>query len=97
MREQEYKCVIKDLVSKLYFVSDTFIEPKMTLFFSMHGSRGVDRVSRPPLKDHKNKRFLSNIGPGPLKITKLPSQIQCWGIIGTPAKRHLNGISMAGR
>ena len=30
------------------------------------------------------------------KITKLPSQIQCWAIIGLPAKLHLNGVSLAG-
>ena len=36
----------------------------------------VDRVSRPPpLKNHKSIRFLSNIGPDPLKITKLPNQL----------------------
>ena len=28
----------------------------------------------PPLKNHKNIGFLSNTGPDPLKITKLPSQ-----------------------
>ena len=34
---------------------------------------------------------LSNTGSDPLKITKLyQSSIQCWAIIGPPAKRHLN-------
>ena len=27
-----------------------------------------------PLENHKNKGFLSNAGPDPLKVTKLPSQ-----------------------
>ena len=34
------------------------------------GAGGPD----PPLKNHKNIGFPSNIGPDPLKITKLPSQ-----------------------
>ena len=25
------------------------------------------------------------------------ASIQCWAIFGTPAKRHLNGVSLAGR
>ena len=37
--------------------------------------------SRPPLplKNHKNLEFLSNTGPDPLKITKLPSQHSMFG------------------
>ena len=50
---------------------------------------------------HKNIGSLSNIGTDPLekkhKATKKPARIQCWAIIGTPAKRHLNGVSLAGR
>ena len=46
-----------------------------------------------PLENDKNIGFLSNTCPDPLKITKLPIQIQCWAIIGPPAKR----ISLAGR
>ena len=49
----------------------------------------------PPLKNHKNKGFFSNTGPDPLKNHK--ASIQCWAIIGSPAKRHLNGVSLAGR
>ena len=41
--------------------------------YNMDGSRG-GRGSRPPLKNHKNKGFLSNTGPDRLKFTKLPSQ-----------------------
>ena len=36
--------------------------------------RGEDRGRDPPPENHKNIGFLSNIGPDPLKITKLPSQ-----------------------
>ena len=32
-----------------------------------------------PLKNHQNIGFLSNTGPDPLKITKLPSQHSMWG------------------
>ena len=35
----------------------------------MGGSRAGYRGSGPPLKNHKNIGFLSNTGPGPLKIT----------------------------
>ena len=34
------------------------------------GTGGLD----PPLENYKNIGFLSNTGPDPLKITKLPSQ-----------------------
>ena len=43
--------------------------------------------------DPQNIGFLSNTGPDPLKNHK--ASIQCWAIIGTPAKRHLNGVSLA--
>ena len=35
---------------------------------------GGGRESGPHLKNHKNIGFLSNTGPDPLKITKIPSQ-----------------------
>ena len=34
-----------------------------------------------PLKNHKNIGFLSNTGPDPLKITKLPSQHSMLGYL----------------
>ena len=43
----------------------------------------------PPLKNHKNIGFLSNTGSDPLKNCSYQASIQCWAIIGTPAKRHL--------
>ena len=60
----------------------------------MGGTGGPDPL---PLKNHKYLGFLSNTDQNPLEITKLPSQIQCWAIIATPAKRHLNGVSLAGQ
>ena len=39
-------------------------------FKDMHGSRGGDRGSGPPLKNHKNIGFLNNTGPDPLKNIK---------------------------
>ena len=52
------------------------------------GGGGENRRSGPPLKNHKNIGFPSNIGPDPLKITKQNYlvSIQCWAIIGMPAK-----------
>ena len=38
-----------------------------------------DRRSGPPLENYKNIGFLSNIGPDPLKITKLPNQYSMLG------------------
>ena len=50
-----------------------------------------------PLKSRKNIGFLSITGPDPLKIRIYQASIQCWAIIGPPAKHHLNGVSLAGR
>ena len=48
-----------------------------------------------PEGNHKNIGFLSDTGPDPLKNHK--ATIQCWAIIGTPAKRNLNGLLLAGQ
>ena len=46
-----------------------------------------------PLKNHKNIGFSSNIGPDPLKISKLPSQHSMLG-----HHRHASeGVLLAGR
>ena len=91
-----------------YFVRDStrFSElPRLHLllpniswvFKSMRGSRrGSD-----PLKNRKNIGFLSNTGLDLLKFSKFSklseASIQWLAIIGTQAKRHLNGVSFAGR
>ena len=60
---------------------------------SSEGTGGQD-----PLENHKNIGFLSKIDPDPLKNHKnYQASIQCRAIIGTPAKRHLNGVSLADR
>ena len=41
------------------------------------------------MKNHKNIALSSNTGPHPLKNRSYQDTIQCWAIIGTPAKRHL--------
>ena len=43
-----------------------------------------------PLENNKNIGFLSNTGPDPLKITKLPIQHSMLGHYGPLAKRHLD-------
>ena len=58
------------------------------------GGGGGGRGSRPPEKS-QNIGFLSKTGLNPLENHK--ATIQCWAIIGPPAKRHLNGVSLAGR
>ena len=68
----------------------------------MHGSRGGgDRgpdPPPPPLKNYKAIWFLSNTGPDHLENHKAAKpSIQCWAIIGSPVKRHLNGFSLVDR
>ena len=54
----------------------------------MRGSRGLgDRGSGPSLKNHKNIGFPSNTGPDPIKV-------ECWAILGTPAKWRFAGGPM---
>ena len=64
---------------------------------NMCRSRGGDRGSGPPLENYKNIGFLSNIGPDPLKITKLPIQHSMLGhhrpARDTPFKCVNSGIS----
>ena len=55
----------------------------------MCGSRGGDRGFETLLKNHKNIGFPSNTCPDPLKSHSYQASIQCWAIIGTPAKRNL--------
>ena len=65
---------------------------------SRGGSGGGDRGSGPSVENHKNiVVFFNNTGPDPLKIVKLPSQLSILGHIGTPAKCHLYGVSLADR
>ena len=49
------------------------------------GAGGPD----PPPEKSQNIGFSSNTGPDPLKNHCYQASIQCWAIIGTPAKRHL--------
>ena len=67
--------------------------------FRMGGSTWGQGV-RTPLKNLKKYiGFHSNTGRSgfPEIAQGYKSSIQCWAIIGTPAKRHLNGVSLAGR
>ena len=74
----------------LVFLFDSDLSSNM----GMCGSRGGQGV-RTPLKNHKNIGFSSNTGPDPLKNRSYQASIQCWAIIGTPAKRH-SGIAYSG-
>ena len=55
----------------------------------MGGSRGGDRGSGPPWKFTKIKGFLAILVRSPWKSQSYQASIQCWAIIGTPAKRRL--------
>ena len=69
----------------------------------MRGSTGVGGgVGRgsgppPPLKNHKDIGFPSNIDLDPLKITKLPSQHSMLGHHWHASETPFNGVSLAGR
>ena len=41
--------------------------------------------------------FLSILVRFPLKSQSYQASIRCWAISGTPSKRHLNGVSLAGQ
>ena len=56
-----------------------------------------DRGSGPPLENYKNIGFLSNTGPDPLKITKLPIQHSMLGHHWPASETLFNGDSKAGR
>ena len=60
----------------------------------MGGSRGGERGSGPPLKNHKNIGFLCNTGPDPLKNHKATKPAFN---VGPASARQRNAISMAGR
>ena len=52
----------------------------------------------PPLKNHKNIGFSQQYwSESPEKSQSYKASIQCWAIMGPPAKRHLNDVSLVGR
>ena len=54
---------------------------------------GEQGVRTPPYLKIKTIKGFSNTGPYPLENPK----VQCWATNGPPAKRHLNGVSLAGQ
>ena len=64
------------------------------MWFCTGGYRGGTGGPDPPsLKNHKNIGFLSNTGPDPLKVTKLPILCHHRPASETP----LYGVSLAGQ
>ena len=60
----------------------------------MPGSRGgTGGPDPPPMKNHKNIWFTSNIDLDPLKITKLPSQHSMLGHHRHANETPFNGVS----
>ena len=51
----------------------------------------------PPPKNYKNRVSLQYWSGSIEKSPSHKTRIQCWAIIGTPPKRNLNGVSVAGR
>ena len=106
-REQHISLTLtKQMHSLIQAQSHTFVEIDNEIIYTailisstdMRGSRQGDRGLGPsPLKNHKNIGFLSIIGLDyPEKLQLCQGSIQCWAIIGTPVKRHLNGVSLTG-
>ena len=61
------------------------------------GRGGWGEGGSDPPENHKSIGLSSIIGLDLLKITKLQSQHLKWAIIGPPAKRNFNGVSLVGR
>ena len=62
------------------------------------GGAGGPDSPPPPLKNKKRYRLSKQYWAGsPEKSQSYKASIQCWAAIGPPAKRHLNGVSLAGR
>ena len=83
----------KHVDSKTYILIKTANIPSIYLL-AHHGriQRG-DRGSGPhPLKNHINIGF-----PSTPKSQNYQASIQWWAIIGTLAKRHFDGVSLAGQ
>ena len=72
----------------------------MFLSLYMCGSRGGDGGSGPPPPVKKSQKYRVSkqywFG-SPEKSQSFQASIQCWANIGTPARRHLNGVSLVGR
>ena len=58
------------------------------------GGGGGKEVRTPPEKYRVSLQYWSG---SPEKSQSYQARIQCWAIIGTPAKCHLNGVSLAGQ
>ena len=58
---------------------------------------GGGAVRTPSEKSHKYSVSLQYWLGSPGKSQSYKASIQCWAIIGPPAKRPLNGVSLAGR
>ena len=56
------------------------------------GTGGPDR----PLKNHQNIGFLSNTGPDPLKVRKLPNRYSMLGHHLHARETSFNGVLLAG-
>ena len=63
------------------------------------GGGGGDRGSGPPLliKSQKYRVSLQYWSGSPVKSQSYQASIQCWVCICPPAKRHFNGVLLAGR
>ena len=51
----------------------------------------------PPEKSQKYSFFKHVWSRSPEKLRSYRASIQCWVVTSTPAERHLNGVSLAGR
>ena len=80
------------------YVSAGFGKVLLALIIGCHGriQRG-DRGPPPLEKSQKNRVSKQYWSRSPEKSQSYQASIQCWAIIGPPAKRYLNGVSLAGQ
>ena len=85
------------------YVPAGFGKVLLALILGCHGR--IQRIDRgpdpppppPPEKTQKLRGPKQYWSRSPEKSQSYQASIQCWVIIGPPAKRHLNGVSLAGR
>ena len=83
------------------YVPAGFGKVLLALILGCHGriQRGTGGPDPPPPPEKSQKSRVSKQywSRSPEKSQSYQASIQCWAIIGPPAKRHLNGVSLAGR
>ena len=85
----------------IYIEDSQIIVSKLIFYFFPHAQiqrgEGTGDPDPPPWKNTKYRVSYQYRSGSPNKSQSYKASIQCWAIVGPPAKRHLNGVSLAGR